>query len=545
MIAAALVAKGYADPAAANAFLNPSLDTLHDPKLLPDFEAGMKALLNAKEQGHKIYIHGDYDVDGITSAALLTRFLRRLGMNVKTHVPHRMKEGYGISQSAVQAAVEFGANLFLTCDCGGSAFEEVEAARAHGMTVVVTDHHHVGEHPNAHAFINPHRQDSIYPFANLCGAGVAFKFCQGLCPELDIPVSAFHRAFLDLVTLGTVADVMPIVDENRTLVRHGLPLISNSKKPGIQALIQEAGLQEKADRGFTSYDIGFGLSPRLNAAGRIDDAALALRLMLADDLNEATPIAREMEALNKSRREQQEEIIKEAIELIEAAGHGNDSLIVVGKEGWHPGIVGIVAGRLRDHYHRPVFVLSLDPETGIFKGSARSIPGFNLAEAIKSHPEVMDGGGHAKAAGMSVHADSFEQARRLLLEHAERVLNDEALVPEMQLTAEMRLDEIDFPSAEQLALLAPFGEGNRDPIFLAKGVTLEGVKPTRNPDHPMLYLSQGSTQNILAKAFRLGPKVADTYGGQKLDIVFAVEVDTWNGRNALGWTVKDFRPSED
>src|SRR5579862_9061871 len=279
-----LVARGIIDVEKARKFLKPTLDDLHDPSLLPDYLAGRDVLLDARDRKLPIFVHGDYDVDGVTSAALLTRYLQNVGCVVTTHVPHRQREGYGIHTMAVDYANSVGARVFLTCDCGTAAIAQVELAKSHGMRVVVTDHHEVGSTmPNAEAVINPHRADSTYPFADLSGVGVAFKLCLGLTRELGMPEAGYTRAFADLAALGTIADVMPLIDENRIIAGYGLSVLPETKKLGLQALMRQIGLAPGAP--VRSWDVGFRIGPRLNAAGRVDDARTALDLLLTTDVS--------------------------------------------------------------------------------------------------------------------------------------------------------------------------------------------------------------------------------------------------------------------
>jgi single-stranded-DNA-specific exonuclease len=276
LLGAVLAARGFGADETTEAFLDPGLERLHEPRLLPDFEPAMREILGAKERGETIFVHGDYDVDGISSTALFSRFLTAIECKVITHVPHRTREGYGIHASAVDAAAASGAKLFLTCDCGVSAFEQVDRAKEAGMRVVVTDHHTIGATlPRAEAVVNPHRSDSDYPFQDLSGSGVVLKLCAGIAEALGLPLEKFYRAYLDLAVLGTVADVMPLLGENRVIAKHGLKSLGETKKEGLKALIAEAGLADRAGEGFRARDIGFGLGPRLNAAGRIDDARAA------------------------------------------------------------------------------------------------------------------------------------------------------------------------------------------------------------------------------------------------------------------------------
>jgi len=542
IVAAVLAQRGMTDPAEAYRFLNPQLDDLHSPSLLPDFEKAKDAILGAKERNELIFVHGDYDVDGVTSAALLNRFLKAIGCNVQTHVPHRMREGYGIHRSAVEAAKVAGARLFLTCDCGVSAFEQVEIAREAGMKVVVTDHHTVGSTlPNADAIVNPHRSDSEYPFPELSGAGVVFRLCEGITEALNHPVDRYRRAFLDLATLGTIADVMPLREENRIIARHGLKILSETKKVGLQALMREAKLTIEPGRPLRSYHVGYVLGPRLNAIGRIDDADIALRLLTSTDAAEADLLAKKIEGVNVERRAEQQRIIEEAVEMVTSKGWHQRNVIVVGSDGWHSGIVGIVAGRLVDQFHRPCFVLKIDRENGICKGSARTIPNFHLADAIRAHPELfLSGGGHAAAAGCSFELEKLDAVADALHEYAGKHLTPEDFVPTVQADMEVDGSEVSLAAVEALQALEPFGCENPEPTFVARGVNLSQVLPTKNPAHVRLLLRCGTGMAVPGIAFGLGERFTNTGAGAVTDLLFQPTIEEWRGMRSLKWQVKDY-----
>jgi single-stranded-DNA-specific exonuclease len=513
---------------------------LHDPALLPDYRVAADAILGAKERGELIFVHGDYDVDGVTSAAIFDRFLKKIGCNVKTHVPHRMKEGYGIHSSAVDAAIAEGAKLFLTCDCGSGALEQIKKAREAGMTVVVTDHHTVGEeHPDAHAFINPHRQDAAYPFRELSGAGVVFKLCAGLTQELGFELSHYYRAYLDLACLGTVADVMPLVGENRIIAKHGFIQLAQTKKPGLRAL--KAVAEMDPEKAVTNYHIGFVLGPRLNATGRVDDAAISLQLLLEQDEGQAKMLAAKVDQLNRERKAEQDRIVEEAIAYCEETGAANRWVVLACKEGWHSGVVGIVASRLVETYYRPSFVMSLDPTTGIVKGSARSIANFHLAQAIWSHPDLfLSGGGHAMAAGCSFHADRIEEVRDALDSYARNVLTEEDLVPSKVVDIELESGELNARVFEQMEQLQPFGVANPEPVFVARGATIIELKPCRNPVHINLLVRMGEAPAQKAIAFNLGEALAQYESGVRMDLIFKPEMNEWRGSRSLQWKVQDY-----
>lgn len=546
LVAAVLAQRGYTDPAKAERFLRADVEDLHDPKLLPDYDSAKDAILAAKESGELIYIHGDYDVDGVTSAAILSRFLNRIGCNVHTHVPHRMKEGYGIHLDAVEDARQLGAKLFLTCDCGISAHEQVKAANEAGMKVVVTDHHTVGEElPGAVAVVNPHRSDSQYPFEELSGAGVVFKLCAGLTTELGHKATSFYRGFFDLAALGTIADVMPLVDENRIIARHGLHQLGQTQKVGLQALMREAELEVTPDKPLRSYHVGFVLGPRLNAAGRIDDAGLALRLLLENDPAAAAEIAHQMEEVNAKRKLDQQRMIDEAIEMVLNENLHEKNVIVVGKEGWHSGIVGIVAGRLVEKFNRPTFVMSVDGTTGVFKGSARSIAKFHLAEAIWAHPELfLSGGGHALAAGCSFDGEKLTGVREALDQFAGERLSPEDFLPSVEVDMEVTADEVTLNAAESLAMLEPFGLENPEPTFFARSVNIAQILPTKNPAHVRLVLRQENFPATNGIAFGIGERLSAVGAGANVDLLFQPNVNVWRGSRSLQWQVRDFRVSD-
>jgi len=536
ILAALLVQRGITEPESADRFLNPSLDHLHDPALLPDYAMARDEILGAKERGDLIFVHGDYDVDGVTSAAILHRFLKTIGAKVETHVPHRMKEGYGIHHSAVEVAKGMGAKLFLTCDCGISAHDRVEAAKDAGMRVVVTDHHTIGDClPDAHAVVNPHRKDSEYPFRELSGAGVVFKLCAGLTRDLGMPVDKYYRAFLDLAVLGTVADVMPLYGENRVIAKFGLERLEDTKKVGIQALKSVSGIKSPMR---TSH-IGFNLGPRINAVGRMDDSGLALRLLLETDLAKAQALAQEIDAYNIERKDAQQRMVEEAIQMVEAKGLEDRYVIAVAHPEWHAGIVGLVAGRLAEHYRRPAFCFVIDESRGICRGSARSIPAFSVVNAIRAYPEWIEGGGHDMAAGCSFLAAEFDRVDALLNEYARSVLTPEDFVLAFQADLEVKPEELTMTVLEELAKMEPFGECNPEPVLICRGINLAGITPTKNPEHVRLSFRSAQGITVQGMGFNMGPRFTESRPGSIMDILFQPKIEEYNGRR-VKWHLKDF-----
>lgn len=540
VVAAVLVRRGYGDPAEAEKFLNPRMEDLGDPRLLPDYAIAEEEILGARDRGEKIFIHGDYDADGVTSAALFTRFLEAIKCNVQVHVPHRMKEGYGIHLSAVEKAKEAGAKLFLTCDCGISAHEQVAAAREAGMRVVVTDHHSVGASlPDAQAVVNPHRSDSEYPYRELCGAGVVFRLCEGLARNLDPgSVPSFHKNYLDLATVGTVADVMPLTGENRIIVKHGLKALACTKRKGLIELKRIAELLDKEV--LKAGHIGFQIGPRLNATGRIDDAVRSLNLLMTRDETEAKKLAEEIDTINTERQAQQREMVDQAVAQVMEMDLDDRFAIVVGNPAWHAGIVGLVASRLVETFRRPAFAYTID-SAGRMKGSARSIPGFHLADAIRAHPEIMDGGGHAMAAGFSAQYDMADQVAAALNAYAGSMLSAEDFQPIIEVDAEVDSKELTFREVEALGALEPFGNGNPGPIFCTRGCVIFEMTPTRNGAQKVRL--NASAGPALTGFYSIAEPPTWYTPKMQADVIFAPELNEWQGLTTVQWKIKHIEPS--
>jgi single-stranded-DNA-specific exonuclease len=544
LAAAILVQRGYLDPRDIEHFLRPSLDDLHDPALLPDYVKARDAILAARDKKETIFIHGDYDVDGVTSAALFKRFLTSIGCNVVPHVPHRMKEGYGIHEGAVEAARSVGAKLFLTCDCGISAHEQVEKANEAGMIVVVTDHHTVGNViPNAHAVVNPHRDDSQYPFDELSGAGVVFKLCEGISSDLGYPRDKYCRAFLDLAALGTIADVMPLTGENRVIAKFGLKRLAETKKVGLIELMRAANVVRSPQKPLKAYHVGFVLGPRLNAAGRLQDAALALDLLLENDPIQARQLASEIESLNEERKLEQERIFQEAVEKVMADGSSENDVIVVANENWHSGVIGIVAGKLVEMFRRPVFIASIDPDTGTAKGSARTIPGFNLADAIRKHDHLVSGGGHAMAAGFATSVEQLGDLASSLNDYASAFLTPEDFALQLRVDSEATMDDITFSTVEAISAMEPFGMGNPEPVFCARNVKFAQILPTRHASIMRLLIQSSLGQTVPGILFNGGERLNGWDTTAPVDVLFRAYIDDFNGKLTLKWEVRDFAPA--
>lgn len=535
--ATVLVARGYTDPSTVYKFLKPSLSDLGDPKLLPDAEPAVRRLALAIQRKEPVLVYGDYDTDGVTATTLWLNTLRKLGVPAEPMIPHRMREGYDLHPNAIPSAQAIGARLVLTCDCGTRAKSVVDALNAHGIEVIITDHHEPDTIlPKALAVVNPKRADSRYPYPYLSGVGVSFRLGEALLQALGIPIHNYRRMMLDLVALGTVADVVPLTGENRILVAEGLNALYQTKRVGLQALMQVAGIAQQKP---TTYDIGFKLAPRLNAAGRLDDARLALQLLLTEDFTEAVQIAKELNTHNIERQRRQEQAVQEAIAQIESEGLDRHRALVVVSERWHHGIVGLVASKLVGHYSRPAFVATLDPEEGLARASIRSIPAFDLSQLIPlMKPFCYKCGGHAAAGGFSAPLERLDELRQLILDYANQTLTDEDLVPTLTIDVEVQGKEVNGQLLQEMAMLEPFGTENEPPLLLCREVEVLGSRTDRNGRHLFPYLRPPDSSRVSGVLWGGGDYPLEA--GALLDVVFVPELDTYGGYDTLRWNIKDF-----
>ncbi len=522
-----LMRRGLRTPAEALNFLSPQLDSIHDPLLLPDAEKTVDRIVKAINDKQTIFVHGDYDVDGVTSAALLTRVLTKLGASVVPFVPSRARDGYGVRLETAQRAHAEGAGLMLTADCGISAHDACEWARGIGFDIIITDHHEQAETlPNAYAVVNPMRRDSSYPFQHLAGVGVAFKVCQALCTRWGVDLGKLYEHYLDLVALGTVADIVPLIGENRVYVYHGLRSIADTKKHGLKALIEESGINSE---GLQADDIGFRLGPRLNAAGRLAEASESLELLLTKDDARAKEIAVELSRRNTERQQEQRRIHQQALEYLERNGNDGRVLLAVGDD-WHPGVVGIVAGNLVDSFYRPTIVASI--KDGMCHGSARSIPGFNLAHAIEQI-----GGGHARAAGLSFALNDLSRVQNALNELAADWLTEEQLMPSIDIEMLLDLDDLLTPLPHEIFRLAPFGEANPEPIFMSGGVRFTNVRCVGNDSRHMKADIAGYPVSLIG--WGMGKIAGALKSTQSYQICYNLKINRFNGNERVELVLQD------
>lgn len=538
-VCAVLAGRGHADPDSAKRFLRPLLDHLHDPALLADGRGAAERLVRAIERGETILVHGDYDVDGVCGTALLTRFLAARGARVVPFVPHRLRDGYDLSDAGLRAAHAAGASVIVTVDCGTVALEPVAAARGVGIDVIVTDHHTVGETlPPATAFVNPHRPDCPYPDKALCGTGLAFKLAQLVAREMGIGDDVVLD-LLELVALATVADLVPLRGENRVLVKFGLRRFGATRLPGITALLAAAGVEAA---GVTAGQLGFVVAPRINAAGRIGESADALRLLLTDDPREAAALAGQLDRINRTRQEEDRRTLAEALQLLARSyDPGTDYGVVLAGDGWHPGVIGIVASRVVERIHRPTVLVALDGSRG--RGSARSIPGFHLYDALAACRAHMGRfGGHSQAAGMDVDRDAVPALREAFNAEARRRLLPEDLVPVLRPDVELDLGEVDLGLLHWLEYLGPHGIGNARPVFLARGVRLEEARVLKDA-HLKVKLRRGP-----AVVDGIGFGLAGTHHPEALadgphDVLIKLERNEWRGVARAQAQILGLRPS--
>ena len=553
--------RGYKTVGDAMRFLHFEEENLHDPYLLMDMDKATDRIFRAIEEKQKICVYGDYDVDGVTAVSTLYLYLTSLGANVTVKIPKRDGEGYGVSLPAVKMLSEDGVELVITVDTGITAYEEVEYARELGLDFVITDHHECREElPCACAVVNPHRRDCPYPFKELAGVGVVFKLVCALemkrCREAGEDVSKALRktclSYVDLVALGTIADVMPIVDENRLIVSMGLSLMENSSRPGLRALIdatsgKKAG-EESKKRKINSSFIGFGVAPRINAAGRISDAAIAVRALLADE-SEAELLADELCEINKRRQVEENAIAEEAYAMIEdLADMDKNPVIVLDSNNWQQGIIGIVASKITEKYGLPSILVSFDGSAGLHptpfdegRGSGRSIKGLNLVEALNYCEDLLvKHGGHELAAGLTIKRSSLDDFRDKINEYAREHLDEDAFKITMDADCELNASDINLALAKEIQLLEPYGTGNATPLFVLKDAVARKISATKGGDHTRMTVEKDG-KFINAMYFGISPLDLGFFVGDKIDILFNLDVNDYRNTLSEQLTVRDAR----
>ena len=535
LAATVLCGRGVVEPEQAKAWLSSSGGSTHDPLTLPDMEKAIDRLHLAIQRGERICFYGDYDVDGMAATSLHLLFWRSVGAQADVYIPHRQEEGYGLHQGAVRKLAGRGVSLLLTADCGTTSYTEIEAARSLGMDVIVTDHHQLqARMPEPLAFINPYRPDSVYPFRGLCSGGLAYKVAEAYVQKYR-PAGVSVEPYRDLVALSSIADVVPLTDENRTLVRDGLAQVAQGTRCGIRALTRDMGLNGTCSAG----TIGFRVAPRLNAAGRLAHAELGVRLLTTASEPVALELAQQLEELNRQRRAIEEEMTREAIAQVEAEDQPH--AIVVGADGWHVGVIGIVAARLVERYHRPAVVVTFDAQ-GIGKGSVRGVAGFDVCQALqRCHRDLVAFGGHPMAAGLTVRREAFAEFRHRFWGVVEELLDPRLKVPTLDVDAAVGLADVQFPLIRELERLQPFGTGNPEPTFLSRGLSVL-EKRVVGESHLKLVLRQAGSIPLDSIGFRMGDLAsAIDAGNGRIDAVFTPELNEWKGSSRIQLRLRDVR----
>lgn len=537
-----LAVRGHDIPEAAKSFLRPLVTGLHDPAGLRDAEAAADRLARAVEDRETVVVHGDYDVDGVSGAALLALWIRALGGSAEAIVPDRLRHGYDLSRAGVERAAVLGASVLVTVDCGIVALEPVRLANEAGMDVIVTDHHVPGPRlPAALAVVNPNRPGCSYPNRDLCGAGVAFKVGQLLARTLGRPADESWE-YLDLVALATIADQVPLRGENRILARYGLKALARTRRPGLGALMECAKVRRGGE--IEAWMVAFGLGPRINAAGRVGDSEAALRLLLTPDPAEARRLAGVLEGNNAERRELEGRIAEEALgALMSVYDPVRDRAVVVAGDGWHPGVIGIVASRVVERIHRPAVVIALDGEVG--RGSARSIPPFDLHGAISACAGHLDRfGGHHQAAGMDIRRDRIDAFREAFQAVARKRLGSGEPRPAVDVDLEIGLDEVTLDLSRYTRYAGPYGRGNPEPVFMVRGVRLAAPPRVLSGGH-LKFRMERDGRSLGAIGFRLADRLPpDELGGGPVDVSFNLLENTFREHTMVEAKVVDVRPAE-
>lgn len=530
-----LINRGIVTDKDVSVFLNPTRNDFHDPYLLPDMQIAVDRIIQAIENKEKVMIYGDYDVDGITSISVLQKFLVERGMQIESYIPNRLEEGYGLNKEAIKKISDDGYRLMITVDCGISAIEEIEFANSVGITTIITDHHEpLEELPRALAVIDPKRKDSIYPFNQLAGVGVVFKLTQAISKKLNLNEKEYLK-YLDLVSVGTISDIVPLVDENRVIAKLGLKLVEITKNLGLKKLLEVAGYKQ-----VDSNTISFGIAPRVNACGRMGHENEALDLFLSENINEVEELTDKLNLYNSIRQDTEKNIVKQALEEIEKNRENEKSAIIIEHEGWHHGVIGIVASKITEMYFKPSILLSY--ENGIAKGSGRSIPGFDLHDILCKCSKYLEKyGGHGMAVGLSLKQENFENFKKEF-EKVAKQSNLEEIQPMIYIDGILSANDISIELVKQLKQLEPYGEGNKMPLFACKSLKINSIRSLTEGKHLKLTLKD---DNFIVDAigFNMGYLANEYLIGDKVDIVGTLEINSFNGMEHVQINLKDMMKS--
>ena len=516
-------------------FLNPTRKDFYDPFLFKDMDIAVNRIIKAIENKDRTIIYGDYDVDGITSTTVLKQFLQERRLEVETYIPNRLDEGYGLNKEAIEQIKQEGYKLIITVDCGISGIKEIEYANSLGIETIVTDHHEAGEElPKAIAVIDAKRKDNTYPFRGLAGVGVVFKVIQALSISLNLEEREYLK-YLDLVCVGTISDIVPLVDENRVIAKLGLKLIEVTKNIGLRELIKITGYNK-----IDSNTVSFGIAPRINACGRMGHQEDALNLFLTKDINEARKITEKLNEYNRIRQETEKNIFEEAIRKIKEEKLEKANSIVLGSENWHHGVIGIVSSKVTAMYFKPSILICFEEDEG--KGSGRSIPGFDLHDALCNCGDLLEKyGGHEMAVGLSLKKNKFEEFRNKFEDIAKNSKIQE-IIPVIYIDGKITIKEMKKEIVEGLKLLEPFGEGNKLPMFIYKNLKIDSIRALSEGKHLKLTLKD-TNYLINAIGFNLGNLSNEFLIGDKVDVVGILEINNYNGNESIQLNIKDIRKS--
>ena len=536
LLANILVGRNIIEENQIKVFLEPTRNDFYDPFLLPDMEVAVPRIINAIENKEKIVIYGDYDVDGITSISVLKKFLEDRGLEVSEHIPNRLDEGYGLNKEAIDEINKSGCKLMITVDCGISGLEEVEYANSLGIETIITDHHEpLDELPKAIAVIDAKIKTNKYPFNQLAGVGVVFKLIQAISIKLGLDEKEYLK-YLDLVCIGTISDIVPLVDENRVIAKLGLKLVEVTRNIGLRTLLDSIGYKK-----VNSMSVSFGIAPRINACGRMGHADEALKLFLTNDKSEAIALTQKLNDYNKERQDIEKNIFEEALNKINEENIEEKSAIVLGGDNWHHGVIGIVASKITDMYFKPSILICFEGNKG--KGSGRSIPGFDLHKVLCETSQYLEKyGGHAMAVGLSLSKEKFEDFKKVFQEYADsKDINE--IVPIINIDKLITEKELNLEAVRDLEKLEPFGEANKCPLIAYKNLKIDSIRVLTDGKHMKLTLKTEKNNIITAMGFNMGYRAEEYLIGDRVDIVGTLEINAFNGNENIQFNLKDIMKS--
>lgn len=530
-----LINRGITDLDKCIDYINPSLDKMLSPFLLKDMEIAVNRIISSINKNENIWIYGDYDVDGVTSTSVLKIFFSSIGVNANYYIPDRFSEGYGLNKEAMDYIIHNNGDLVITVDCGITSTDVVNHCNDKNLDIIITDHHTCQEElPKALAIINPNRPDCEYPFKKLAGVGVALKLIQAISIKLDLEVD--YDKILPIVALGTVADVVPLVGENRIIVKHGLDLISRCDNNGIKALLNVTGLTDKK---ITAGHIGFVIGPRINATGRLDSAKYGVELLICDNYDDALLLAKKLDDENKKRQEIEGEILKEAEEILsKRLDYENEIVLVIDSNDWNHGVIGIVSSRITEKYYKPSVMISIENDEG--RGSARSISSFDIFDSMNKCKDLFNKfGGHKQAAGLSIPKENINEFRKRINEIANETLTKEDLLPVINVDTELNIEDITLDNVKELSLLEPFGMGNPSPIFLIKDAFISSIRKIGKEENHLKLIVNFEGESFDCVGFNLGYLYDDLFSTDKIDIVGSLDINEFRGNIKIQFLIKE------